>query len=659
MSRHVPDPREAGTPGPDDEAAAPPATPDAWCDRADALLRRGAPLPAYDLVSAGLMAFPGHVRLRQRLALALARAGASRQAADLLRALRDEGHGGEETLGLLARTHKDLAAAEADPAIRRAHLDAARRCYRDAFAASGGYWSAINVAAMAVLLDDEAEARAMADRVRAICAPRVADLDAATAAGRDPGGDAYWLFATLGEAALVLGDTAGALAWYARAVEAGRDRLGDRVSTRRNARLIAGHRGLDTRLIDDCFGIPRVVVCTGHLVDRPGRPEPRFPPSLEGAVREAVRRRLDAHDAGIGFASAACGADLICLECLHERGATTHVVLPYPREAFRADSVDVVPGADWSARLDRALARASDVVIASDHPTGSGGAAFEYAFRLLDGAAGVRADELDTDLVCLAVWDGRPGDGPGGTATAVGHWRAHGRTVDVIDVAALARDAAPAGVSATRPASTAGTAPPAAGATRPSIGTAPARHAGAFDPRIVALLFADVAGFSRLDDAELPRFVEHYLGLVARELGRLPAPPLLANTWGDGLYLVFDHVREAGGFALRLCRAVRETDWTALGFRVPLGVRVGLHVGPAFACQDPVTSRANFIGAHVSRAARIEPITPPGEVYASHAFAALARSGNVRDFRCQYVGPVPLAKQFGTFPTYVVRPAGG
>ena len=73
-------------------------------------------------------------------------------------------------------------------------------------------------------------------------------------------------------------------------------------------------------------------------------------------------------------------------------------------------------------------------------------------------------------------------------------------------------------------------------------------------------------------------------------------------------------------------------------------LRTGLHAGPAFTCVDPVTERRNYFGTHVSRAARIEPITPAGEVYASAAFAALARADEVREFRCEYVGRTPLGQ---------------
>jgi len=86
-----------------------------------------------------------------------------------------------------------------------------------------------------------------------------------------------------------------------------------------------------------------------------------------------------------------------------------------------------------------------------------------------------------------------------------------------------------------------------------------------------------------------------------------------------------------------------------------LTLRLALHAGPVSACVDPVTQHTNYIGSHVSWAARIEPITPHGQVYASQPFAALAAAQGVSSFTCDYVGQVPLAKEYGIFPTYHVR----
>ena len=100
---------------------------------------------------------------------------------------------------------------------------------------------------------------------------------------------------------------------------------------------------------------------------------------------------------------------------------------------------------------------------------------------------------------------------------------------------------------------------------------------------------------------------------------------------------------------------MRNVDWTAHGLPKDLALRIGLHAGPAYACIDPVTERLNYLGAHVSRAARIEPITPPGEVYASRAFAALARAERNADFVCGYIGQTSLGKFSETVPLYVVH----
>jgi len=134
--------------------------------------------------------------------------------------------------------------------------------------------------------------------------------------------------------------------------------------------------------------------------------------------------------------------------------------------------------------------------------------------------------------------------------------------------------------------------------------------------------------------------------------------PLMKNTWGDGLFFVFSSVAEAGLFAIELRDRVRSTDWSKKGLPEELNLRIALHAGPIYPCTDPVTGRPNYVGPHVSRAARIEPITPIGQIYASQSFAALIAAEGVRKIRCEYVGQTSMAKKYGTFPTYVVLRQG-
>ena len=176
-----------------------------------------------------------------------------------------------------------------------------------------------------------------------------------------------------------------------------------------------------------------------------------------------------------------------------------------------------------------------------------------------------------------------------------------------------------------------------------------------FSEQIKAMLFADVVGYSKLTEAEVPRFVEHFMGAVAALMAASPHAPVVQNTWGDALFFVFDTVADAGLFALALRDRLCHTAWAEKGLPQELTLRIALHAGPVTSGVDPVTKQRNYVGSHVSWAARIEPITPPGHVYASQPFAALAAAQGVSTFTCDYVGQVPLPKGYGTFPTYHVR----
>lgn len=75
---------------------------------AEGLIKEGLPLMAVDVVGWARKLSPQHLRLRQLQGLALVRIGATAMANGVLRLLHADGEEDEETLGLLARTHKDL-----------------------------------------------------------------------------------------------------------------------------------------------------------------------------------------------------------------------------------------------------------------------------------------------------------------------------------------------------------------------------------------------------------------------------------------------------------------------------------------------------------------------------------------------------------------------
>lgn len=615
-----------------------------WSTRPDlyrAIIKRslklGEPLLAYDAAMEGLEHWPEDLELRQQLALALMRSGASRRAVTILRQLYREGFRDEETLGLLARTYKEAWTQATNSSDRKEQLRRTFEAYNEAYTINGGYWTGINTATIALLSGDDARAQALAREVRDVC---LRELDRLAAHGD---ADSYWLEATIGEAALILGDEAEASSRYSRAARAGRGRYGEFASTRRNARFIINHHGGDQSWIEQYLRIPRVVVFSGHMIDRPHRREPRFPPSYEQRVKELLRERLKKLDAGFGYASAASGSDILFLETLLELGGEIHIVLPYNKDQFLEDSVMDDYNKGWKERYELILRKAAQVVTASEQKLGEGGMSYKYANLMLLGLAGIRAEQLDTELRPLAVWDGGPGDGDGGTADAIAHWRGNELPIEIVDLRLMPQ---PEKVALAELACDESEPAQALSSTARSE----------FRAEIMGILFADALHFSQLTESQLPLFLRHFMGAIGELTRSSPYAPVIKNTWGDGLYFVFSKIVDAGRFALELCDLMNRTNWAEMGLPRELNLRIALHAGPVYACIDPVTRQANYIGTHVSHAARIEPITPPGQVYASQAFASLSYAQPSRDYTCEYVGQTPLAKGHGTFPTYHVQP---
>jgi class 3 adenylate cyclase len=169
------------------------------------------------------------------------------------------------------------------------------------------------------------------------------------------------------------------------------------------------------------------------------------------------------------------------------------------------------------------------------------------------------------------------------------------------------------------------------------------------------LIFADVQGFSKLTDEQLPVFANRVLGAIAEVLTRHRKHVLQRNTWGDAVYVVLTNVDAAAACALDLQAAMTGIDLEAEGLPQHLALRLGAHVGPVFTARDPVLDQTVFMGSHVSRTARIEPVTPPGAVYVTEPFAAALELDGRSEFACDYVGHMAAAKNYGRLRMYRLR----
>ena len=173
-----------------------------------------------------------------------------------------------------------------------------------------------------------------------------------------------------------------------------------------------------------------MVVVSGHMVDAPGRPRPRFPPDQVARVDAEVREALEqwgVDGSTTLVTGGARGADLLAAEAASERGAKVWLVLALPPDEFEARSV-ALDGTDWARRFRTALAEADEVEIV-EHPPDADVFARTNT-RMIE-----IARSLDPEPHALIVWNGQEGDGPGGTRDFIaqlGHSEP-GERVRVID----------------------------------------------------------------------------------------------------------------------------------------------------------------------------------------------------------------------------------
>ena len=602
-------------------------------------LDHGAPWEACDVFRETVAAGASDAELLYWGALAHARAGATHEAHALLEraqaATTDAPHLLSDILSLRGRLWKDGLHRAADGAGANDMAAHAKREYLAAYALQHDTYPGINAATLSWLLGDRAEARDLAHDI-------AARLEAQTTART------CWDHATAGEAMLLLGRYDEAQRCYATAYRVASGDAGSVATMRRQVSLLA--RALpEAAQVLSLLPTADVVAFAGHMIDAADRAVPRFPAALAPAVHDALRDHLQRLHKPIVYTSAACGADLICIEAALELRAEVNVVLPFDREDFVRTSV-AVGGAGWPERFDAALSRAGRVIMATEECHLGDDVLFEYAAELLEGFSLLRAAQLQTTPSMLCVIDAASRGHLGGTHASFERWKRRVGAPQTIDLGELRTQASlngAAGANGSRAA-------PSGGASSPSRPIAASATPIVGRPRrtLKTLLFADFAGFSRLHDALAPLFQESFWKIASEQIDACPVKPLLASTWGDALYVVFDSPRAGAEFALAFLARMLEVDWTAVGLPHSSQIRVAVHAGPVFCGFDPIMGRDNYFGSSVTKAARIEPITPPGMVYVSEAFAATLAATGQNDFALEYVGSLALAKGYGESRIY-------
>lgn len=568
-------------------------------------LGRGDALSAFDSAAAARREGADSLRLRYLMVRALAASGDSLGAMHLYEQLGLAGSGDIDSLALAGRIWKD-AAFDHDGELRTALLRQAAAAYDHAWQVSGAPFPAINAASLYALLGER-------ERSAALAGPIAANGAAAN----------YWDRVTLIEALLLLGRGEEAL----RHAEAGRIdadmRVGEQASTCRQLSRLAASGAVDVShamAIVDLLRPPPVGVYCGRMFRAGG--------AGEDNARAAIATALDAQPLSALIGPLACGADILFAEEALVREIDLTVVLPFAEDDFIAQSV--ASGGDaWLARYVECRDRAAMLHFASSSRYVSDDCQFVLGSHTMMGLAKLRANELETTAVQLAVVDrymaARPEAAIAGTNADIALWQTHGGRTVTIAVGGLDRNL------------------DFPSAPKPPEGT---------QRGLYAILFADFAGFSKLGEAELPIFASEVMGGIGRVLDDFGDAVLFRNTWGDAVYAIIDEPATAARIALAMQERLNILP-PALGLdEQKAGMRTGIHFGPIYRGVDPVVGNELWYGTEVTRTARIEPVTLVGQVYCTQPLAAMLALGNARDFDCDYVGKVQLAKDYGELALY-------
>ncbi|MDB5985917.1 MAG: hypothetical protein JWR16_970 [Nevskia sp.] len=295
--------------------------------------------------------------------------------------------------------------------------------------------------------------------------------------------------------------------------------------------------------------------------------------------------------------------DLDAAEQLRTRGAHLHVVLPGERSDVLARWSQSF-GAASAQRLEALLEQAGDVTVARGFLDSESLWSQDYVAAVADGLAALDAGRLGCQVRELFLDDG-----------------------DTI--------------------------PPQTAENLPEPPQLRAINNG--QRRFAGLIFADIVGFRRLRDEELPRFWEVVMGSMARIVERFGTRVLFRGTWGDALHLVTEDALTAAEIAIAIQARFEQLRATETGGLAEIELRLAAHFGPVFAGHDPIVDATVYYGSQLAFTARIEPITPPGMIFVTELFAARLMLDAAQRFKLEYVGELALAKRYGSYRIFSLR----
>jgi class 3 adenylate cyclase len=200
-----------------------------------------------------------------------------------------------------------------------------------------------------------------------------------------------------------------------------------------------------------------------------------------------------------------------------------------------------------------------------------------------------------------------------------------------------------------------------------------------------AILFLDIKGYSDLSPVDAYSLHEIVINTLYQEIKQLCEKLEYRNSWGDGIVLIHTDPLILAAIAVKIQAFYgnEEEINRLLASRYEKGTlqkiaeeyelknfslqpRIALHFGKVFKIKDEFKEdKSSYYGPDIIETARIEPITPPGQIWVTNQFKSRCQPEVTEEAEAQEtteadtitldnqtyqflkIGKVPLAKKFG------------
>ncbi|GAB4115344.1 MAG: hypothetical protein Fur0026_01070 [Sideroxydans sp.] len=485
---------------------------------------------------------------------------------------------------------------------------AAARTYQKAYEQTGGHYSAINATTLYLLSG----------------ATELARLLAATAIGialKDEGPQ-YFSLATRAEAYLLLNRVDAARAVIAEAARHNDQNLLTRARTHHQLRLICKYQKISLDILEPL--LPETVI---HYCGHAFYNHHPIDAEAEGELKTQMEKVLAENHCAIAYGSLMAGSDILFAESVLKLGGELNIWLPFGQDNFC--NVAVRPaGKQWVERFHACIEQANTVSFATESDFLGDESLFSYCSDVAMGMAIMRANSLGSKRLQLAVLNPDLAKQSRGTISNINKWNGLGHPTKLVPSPEISPK------------------PPAQRSQR-------AYPTNRREPH--AILFSDIRGYSKLNDRDILWYYNELHPVLAKVLEEFKSDIQHIDTWGDAIFLVTEKASTAAKIAVALNTVLAGIDQSQLGIREPLMLRIGLHFGPVYKLYDHLAGCYTYSSNDVTKTARIEPVTPPGEIFGTEPFVAMLELEGEGWANFEYAGTIPSAKNFGAFRMFHIR----